>query len=486
MISPPKNILHLPKTPKPLTNYNDELYNRDVQSLVAQYEAGLVSGDQRFLETEDYLAIMNHYETSFQYAQALSVAQMAANQHPFSDCFLTKQAEYLAESGQFDAAFEKINNAKAIAFFSLEIVVAESRIYLAQGAFEQAVQVVQEALDKVDSEDKTTLLLELADIYLAIGEIDLEFSTLLSALENEPENTEILERLSFAIEEGERYETGVELFRGLTNEYPFSSRAWFNYGLSFMGLKLYEKAIEAFSFAIALKENYVLAIQETGEAYYQLEDYKSALEYFRQALRIESRNDDLLYSVGYTHYHLTNYKKALYYLDKAIQVDALFHEAHYLKGEVFKELGRYTEAFTAYKKAIDCDETNPAYYRSFASLSFTLNNHETAIEYLFKALEVNSDEKVTWLQLAKIYYDLGFFYETLDVLQKAIEVVGEDPDFFYIAYVNYHRIGKSAAGIAYLEKALIDDHSRHTILFDWHPALAENGDLRMMIEQYKS
>ena len=125
------------------------------------------------------------------------------------------------------------------------------------------------------------------------------------------------------------------------------------------------------------------------------------------------------------------------------------------------------------------------YYQAFASLSFEIGNHQTAIEFLFKALEQNAHSKPAWLQLARIYYDLEYFYETLDVLQKALELLESDSDILYIAFVTIHRLGKRTTAIDYLEKALVFAYENHPIIFDWHPALLENQDLMMMIEQYK-
>ena len=58
--------------------------------------------------------------------------------------------------------------------------------------------------------------------------------------------------------------------------------AWFNLAAAYQGLKLYEKAIDAYLYAIAIEEKFDYAYRNMGDAYIRLRKYKEAIEALQQ------------------------------------------------------------------------------------------------------------------------------------------------------------------------------------------------------------
>ena len=61
------------------------------------------------------------------------------------------------------------------------------------------------------------------------------------------------------------------LHQKIIDQQPYSELAWFNLGSAYQGLKLYEKAIDAYQYAVAIDEKFDYAYRNMGDAYIRLE-----------------------------------------------------------------------------------------------------------------------------------------------------------------------------------------------------------------------
>ena len=62
--------------------------------------------------------------------------------------------------------------------------------------------------------------------------------------------------------------------------------AWFNLGAAYQGLKLYEKAIDAYLYAVTIDEKFDYAYRNMGDAYLRLRKFKEAIEVLEKVLEL--------------------------------------------------------------------------------------------------------------------------------------------------------------------------------------------------------
>ena len=93
--------------------------------------------------------------------------------------------------------------------------------------------------------------------------------------------------------------------------------AWFNLGAAYQGIKLYEKAIDAYQYAIAIEEKFDYALRNMGDAYIRLRKYKEAIEVLEKVLEL-ARPEDVIYeAIGHCYDRLNDYANARFYYKKA-------------------------------------------------------------------------------------------------------------------------------------------------------------------------
>ena len=145
-------------------------------------------------------------------------------------------------------------------------------------------------------------------------------------------------------------------------------------------------AIEAYSGAIALRPDSMLAHLRRGETYRQRNDFDAAARDFRRAadldpsatrpldalaevfyqrqwfsraadiyesrLRLDEQSSDIFYKLAMARYRSGNLEGALAATGETIRLRDQFPDAYYLRGLCLREQGRLDEAIAAFEKAV--------------------------------------------------------------------------------------------------------------------------------------
>lgn len=103
-------------------------------------------------------------------------------------------------------------------------------------------------------------------------------------------------------------------------------------------VKQYEKAIDDYSKAIALKPNDLMVCFNRGVTYIQLEQYEKTIKDCNKMLGLEPRYFRVHCIRGIAYKGLGQYKKAIKDYNKAIKLDSNDFLAYLYRGEIYGEL----------------------------------------------------------------------------------------------------------------------------------------------------
>jgi tetratricopeptide (TPR) repeat protein len=128
------------------------------------------------------------------------------------------------------------------------------------------------------------------------------------------------------------------------------------------GLKYYEserwqEAIAAFSDAIAIKADFVVAYFGLGVTYSRLENWEEALPYFEKAIELNPTFAQGYLGLGITYNLLGFNDKAIKALKRAILIDPRFAQAHHALALSYLKNGDRASALAEYKilRGLDSD-----------------------------------------------------------------------------------------------------------------------------------
>src|SRR5258708_8044022 len=135
-----------------------------------------------------------------------------------------------------------------------------------------------------EGDERIELLFELADVYDDYEEFDKIFDCLKLILEQEPTNEEALYKICFWTDFTGRNEESIRLHQQIIDEKPYNELAWFNLAAAFQGLKLYEKAVDAYKYALAIDEKFDYPSRNLWAPYIRLLKSRDAIHSLEKLL----------------------------------------------------------------------------------------------------------------------------------------------------------------------------------------------------------
>ena len=177
----------------------------------------------------------------------------------------------------------------------------------------------------------------------------------------------------------------------------------------------YQDAVWAFTRAIDLDPNYVLAYIDRGSSYLMLSQYENAIK--DETTAIEMTPIPMAYNIrGLAYYGLGQFDQAVADYQTAISLDPRFARPHYHLFTAYFEHDRFLEAIEEASQAVRLD---PSYKRDqrFLDLQarahYALGNYEAAVQYMTSALSLG--------EFTLGYYYRGIFYQALDQDSLALQ-----------------------------------------------------------------
>ena len=221
------------------------------------------------------------------------------------------------------------------------------------------------------------------------------------------------------------------------------------------------EAIEAFSGALTLKRDSMLAHLKRGDAYRRqgeltaalrdlreaaaldpaapraaellgdvnagMERYERAAEHYRAFIALDDRAPRVYYKLALTYYRNGQASMAVEPLTQAVAIDARFAEAHYLLALCLREREQDDEALASLNRAVEVSPAFAAAREELADIHFAAGRNQQAFQQLeaLAALEPSRPERLVGVGLA--YARLGRTDAAILTLGRAAERYPDAP-----------------------------------------------------------
>jgi tetratricopeptide (TPR) repeat protein len=349
----------------------------------------------------------------------------------------------------------------------------------------KAAALLEEQIAIFDGEDKTELLLELADVYDDCEEFDKVFDCLKLTLEHAPNNEEALHKICFWTEFTGRNEESIRLHTNIINEHPYNQLAWFNLATAFQGLKLYEKAIDAYQYAIVIDEKFDYAYRNMGDAYIRLRKYAEAIEVLKKHLEIAKPEDVIYEAIGHCYERQRKYTQARYYYRKASHLSPSDDKLYYKIGVAYMTESNWENAIKSINSAIKINKSSAEYLIALGQCYLELERNKEGLIHLLAAVRLRPSSITTWQEFIRGLYISGFFQEALTQLDAADNKLGYKPVLLYYRAAVQFALGKSKEGMILLENALQRSAKHVKKLIELDPSLLQHNAIVEIISRYK-
>ena len=457
-----------------------------MMELLQQYNSMKQGKGYLFIEEDSFEQLIDYFDEKDDLATALEAADYGIEQYPYSSILKIKKADILIAKRHYREALTLLENAELLDRGDINLYILKTDVYMALDEQKKAADLLEKAIHFFDGEERIELLFELADVYDDYEEFDKVFNCLKLILEQDQTNEEALYKICFWTDYTGRNEEGIKLHQQIIDDHPFTELAWFNLGAAYQGVKLYEKAIDAYQYAIAIDEKFDYAYRNMGDAYLRMRKYKEAIEVLQKVLEL-TRPEDVIYeALGHCYDKLKNFAQARFHYRKASHLTPEDSHLHYKIACTYMNENQWASAIKNLENAMRIHRSRPDYNFALAQCYVQLDKTKDAIIYFSNFIKTRPKNIKGWAALIKCLYDAGFYEEALEQVHNAVKNTTNKPLLLFYKTAVLFAMGKSKDALSLLEFAIEKSPGMIKQLVELEPSLLQNAQVISMIAKNKN
>lgn len=452
--------------------FDNEEDNINLNELVERFEKMLKEKKHFFFDTEEYEDLIDYYLQLGETKLATKALDMGMEQYPGSTGLLIRQAQLLVSSNKAEKALKVLAKVENIDPTNTDIYITKGAIYSKLQRYDEAIQEYNKAIK--ESEDIAGIYTNIAFEYENLGDYNRAIEYLKKGLDIEPENEAIFNEVAFCFEVSHQTVESIAFYTAFLEKYPYSYYVWYNLGVAYNELELYEKAVDAFDFGIAINPSVSLNYYSKAASLSSMSLYKMAIDTYKETFLIEKPEALTYYLMGECYEKMEDFNQAIEYFRKAIQLDKKFADAWIGMGVAYEEIDDTKSALRYLKKGVSLDSQNPEYLATLAIVQQHAGLFDEAAASFTDAAKYAPDDENIWLDYSALYAELDEYNTALEILDSGITLQPYNNllQLRKIAYL--YMLGKPKEAIAHLQFVLTLGDINLEHLFEYAPFLKED------------
>ena len=467
-----------------MSNFSNRREREEMQELLKIYQNLKAGRHLSFIEEEDFERIIDYFDDKDDLHSAVEAADISLLHFPYSSPLMLKKADLLIAERKYSEALEQLEEASLYDSNDINLYILKTDAYLALEEPEKAAALLEDALNLFEGDERLELLFELTDVYDDYEDFEKVFDCLLLILKEDPNNEEALLKICFWADFTGRCEESIKLHTWITDEFPFNELAWFNLATAFQGLKLYEKAVDAYQYALAIDEKLDIAYRNMGDAFIRLRRYKEAIENLEKVLEL-SRPEDVIYeAIGHCYHKLHNYAQARFNYRKASHLNATDSRIFYKIANTYCNERRWESAIKQLETAMRISPNQPDYNLLMGECKMEQGKLKEAIQFFSNVVRVRPKNSSGRESLIQCLLKAGYLDEALEQCHHASVATDHKPLFEYYLSAVYFHMGKNKEALLHLEKALASNQRGFKKLLDLLPGILQKPAVVDLVNKY--
>ena len=456
-----------------------------IQELLKQFENLKTGRSHSFIEEDAFEKIIDYYQEKEDLIRAMEAAEIASEQFPYSAMLLIKKADILLANRRYQEALDTLDQASLLDSGDINLYILKTDAFLALDQQQKTVKLLEEALSHFEGEEKIELLFELADVYDDYEDFDKVFDCLKLILDDDPNNEEALYKICFWTDFTGRNEEGIRLHLKIIDDFPYNELAWFNLAAAYQGLKLYEKAIDAYKYAITIEEKFDYAYRNMGDAYIRLRKYKEAIEALEKVNELAKPEDVIFEAIGYCYEKMKNHAQARFYYRKASHLRQDDSKLFYKIACTYYNEGQWQACIKQLDTAMKIHRLQPEYNLLAGECKMQLGLFKDAIQYFSTVVRIRPKNAGGWEALIRCLYKADFLEEALLQAEAALHVTNGKPLFIFYKAAVLFAMGKTKEALLQLDSAMVNTPKLLKKFVELNPAILQNQQVVDMLARFK-
>jgi tetratricopeptide (TPR) repeat protein len=331
--------------------------------------------------------------------------------------------------------------------------------YMYMGDFTNAAYYARQAVDLGDS--NKFYHLKLAEIYFRAGQNSQVIESLLKAMQQFPNDVEILFFLASTYTEEGKYLESNEIYSKILTLQGPDLQIYYQRFRNFTMLDDIDSAIDELETLYELEPENTAIMQTLGSLYLDNEKSDKAIELYEKALEVNPRQPELKISLSDVFIQQNNWERAGPLLlevmeDSLVQPQVKTELVQFLMSRFVRD----QENKTLRDKTADIVEAyaevnpeDPAAQAIAADFFLTIEDYEMALLKLRETVRLMPDNEPAWRQMVQLLYTQSEFDELIGMREEAEKYVPEDAFIRFFVGNAYSITGDPEQAAVWLELA---------------------------------
>lgn len=422
--------------------YENNNNNSLTPSIIAEYYKLKLGEPHKFFEEEDFEAVLDYFAEMDNMKEAKHAVELALEYYPNSAEMLFRKADMLIAGRSYYQANELLDEAFVLNNTSLSYYILKCDVLLALERQHEANLIFSEAVEKFYGEDLVDFLFEVADVYDDYEEFEKVFDCFVEILQIEPNNEEALYKVCFWADYTGRLEESIKLHTKIIDDYPYNEIAWFNLGAAYQSLKLYEKSIDAYLYALAIEDKFEYAYRNLADAYIKLRKYQLAIEALDKVIELSTPEEVIYEAIGFCHHKTGNINAARKFYKLALGLNKADAKLHFKIASTYMHQAQWEMAIKHLTHALAQHKNNKEFNLAMGECKVQTGEYKEAIAYFGKVVKAKPTQTDGWEALIRCFIMANEYAEALKQCKIALDYVNKKTSLLYhysaLLFLNKH------------------------------------------------
>ena len=420
--------------------------NMNIPDLIRKYEQMRYMNKKFYFTADEFEIIANHYIKDLNNPQALSAIDLAMSIHPHSPELMMAKAKVLIATEKYEEAYNYLLTI-AQDETSVDLLLLKFECLIKLNRTEEANAYLTYILGgELNEKDHYIFINKLAFLYNNEEGFETAIMLLEKAREIDNTNFDVLIELAYAYEMNDNIDKAIEITNAMIDLNPYSFESWVSLGRLYLYNFEYELSIDAYDFALAIKESDVDVLKLKAITYGEDYDYENEMkalnecldaspedeklydeliqkyeefeEYWledqdKEILRVLEKKEaqfgskDLLLRMAHLSLRLNEVDKAQEFYTRIPEEYKNTADYYKLQGEFALHHRDYVVAEVAYMKALEKSPNDVDVLDNLAEISADLEKQEEAAEYLEQLIAIDPEHGIVKFRLAIVRFEIG-------------------------------------------------------------------------------
>lgn len=455
-------------------------YDAEVRELVLSFEEMRQQGLHHYFDIDQLLTIIDFYFEQTDLDLLEDAVEYAEQLFPTATEVRLRRSHVYSVKGQDEQALHILLDLERQEPCNTDVQYALGAVYSMMNQPTRAIQHYQRS--SADGYELGMVFGNIADEYYKLGNDRDAIRYYKRAIANNPKEERSLYNLGSLycdqIDEDDTNASAIEdYFEQFVSDNPYSKVGWYCLAGVYTSLSLWEKAIDAYEFALTIDKTFFSAYTGISHCYERLRRPSEAVSSLREALNYTDDKPFIYDSIAGIYRGSHNFDMAIIYYRKALNEEPYHYESLEGLARCYAFLGDYASAVDAVERAIAINPRSAYAIWLAGSFYEQMHNNEKAEAMYACATQLEPDDDGYWLNYADFLMQNERYDEALELLKNGM-TYAERLGYFHLRLaVCYFKLEKRNMLYNTIRDVIEDPEIRSDMLFRLCPDMANDIDV---------